>query len=201
VVEALGSRPAVLVCASAAGFYGARGEESLEESAGPGTGFLAQLCQRWESEARAAAARGVRPVSLRFGVVLSGRGGALARMRPAFKLFVGGPLGAADRWFPWIHEDDAAGLVLHALDTPALTGPVNAVAPGLVRMGEFAAALGAALHRPAILPVPLTALRLLLGEVAGSLNPGQKVIPRAALDAGYHFVHERVEGALAAALA
>jgi uncharacterized protein len=201
VVEALGRRPAVLVSASAVGFYGPRGEEPLDEDAGPGSNFLSELCQQWESEVRAASTRGVRTVCLRFGVILSGHGGALARMLPPFRLFVGGPLGDAQNWFPWIHEDDAAGLVVHALETAALAGPVNAVAPGLVRMGEFTRTLGSVLHRPAAIPVPLPALRLLLGELAEGINPGQKVIPRAALATGYHFVHERVDSALAAALA
>jgi uncharacterized protein (TIGR01777 family) len=201
VVEAMGGRPAVLVSASATGFYGPRGEEPLEEDARPGADFLAALCQDWEAEAMAAAARGVRTVCLRFGVVLSREGGALARMLPAFKLFVGGPLGDPHNWFPWIHADDAAGLVAHALATPALAGPVNAVAPGRVRMGEFARALGSALGRPALMAVPLPALRLMLGELAEAINPGQKVIPRAALATGYHFVYEGVDSALVAALA
>jgi uncharacterized protein (TIGR01777 family) len=201
VVEAMGARRAVLVSASATGFYGPRGEEPLDEEAGPGSDFLSELCQQWEAEARAAASRGVRTVCLRFGVVLSSRGGALARMLPAFKLFVGGPLGDPQNWFPWIHEDDVAGLVAHALATPALAGPVNAVGPEYVRMGEFARSLGRALGRPAVMPVPLPALRLLLGELAEAINPGQKVVPRAALATGYHFVHERVDSALIAALA
>jgi uncharacterized protein (TIGR01777 family) len=203
VVAALSGapRPRVLVTASAVGIYGARGEEELDEAAGPGGDFLAQLCQAWEAEARRASDAGVRAVSLRMAVVLSGRGGALARMRPAFTLFAGGPLGDRRAWFPWIHEDDAVGLALHALDTDGLSGPVNAVAPGIVRMGEFARALGRALHRPAWVPVPELALRLLVGELATSLNPGMKVVPRAALAAGYRFRHEALDGALAAAFA
>jgi uncharacterized protein (TIGR01777 family) len=201
VVEALGRRqaPAVLVSASAVGYYGPRGEEPLDEESAPGTDFLAALCRDWEEAARAAAPP-VRVVCLRFAVVLSRRGGALARMLPAFKMFVGGPLGDRRAWFPWIHEEDAAGLVLHALDQPALSGPVNAVAPELVRMGDFAQALGRRLGRPAVLPVPQAALRVVLGELAGAINPGQKVVPRAAVGAGYHFRHERLDSALAAAL-
>lgn len=204
VVQALaaaGTRPTALISASAVGYYGARGEEELDETAAPGEGFLAQLCQRWEEEARAATALGVRAVSLRLGVVLSRRGGALARMRTAFALFAGGTLGDPAAWFPWIHEEDAVGLVLHALDGALPAGPVNGVAPGAVRMREFAAALGRALHRPAILPVPAFALRVLLGELATAVNPGQRVIPRAALAAGYRFVHPELGPALAAAVA
>jgi uncharacterized protein (TIGR01777 family) len=201
VVEAQARRaaPAVLVSASAVGYFGPRGEEPLDEDSAPGTDFLAGLCQDWEEAARASAPH-VRVVCLRFAVVLSRRGGALARMLPAFKMFVGGPLGDARAWFPWIHEEDAAGLVLHALDQGTLRGPVNAVAPELVRMGDFVQALGRRLGRPSALPVPLAALRVVLGELAGSINPGQKVVPRAAVAAGYHFRHERLDSALAAAL-
>jgi uncharacterized protein (TIGR01777 family) len=204
LVDALaapGRRATTLVSASAVGFYGPRGEEALEETAAAGTDFLADLCRQWEEAVRQAIPLGVRTVSLRFGVVLSRRGGALGRMVPAFKMFVGGPLGDPRAWFPWIHEQDAAGLVLHALATPSLSGPVNAVAPGLVRMRELARALGRTLRRPALFRVPTAALRLLLGEMGGSLAPGQRVIPRAALDSGYRFRHEGLDGALAAALA
>jgi uncharacterized protein (TIGR01777 family) len=193
-------RPRVLVSASAVGLYGARGEEELDEGAPAGSGFLADLCQRWEAEARRAEGAGVRVVSLRLAVVLSGRGGALSKLKPAFALFAGGPLGDPDAWFPWIHEDDAIGLLLHALDDDRCRGPINGVAPGAVRMRGFAQAIGRVLHRPALLPVPQAALRLLLGELATALNPGQKVIPRAALAAGYHFVHPDLDGALTAAL-
>jgi uncharacterized protein (TIGR01777 family) len=203
VVEALSARPArprLLLAASAVGIYGARGEEELDERAPPGTDFLAQLCQAWEAEARRASESGLRVVCLRTAVVLSARGGALARMRPAFALFAGGPLGDRRAWFPWIHEDDVIGLALHALDGQALVGPVNAVSPGIVRMEEFARELGRALHRPAWVPVPQLALRLLVGELATSLNPGMKVVPRAALAAGYQFRYPTLGAALAAAL-
>lgn len=192
-------RPGVLLSASAVGIYGARGEEELDESAPPGSGFLAELCQAWEAEARRAGEAGVRTVCLRTGVVLSGRGGALPRMRTAFALFAGGPLGDRRAWFPWIHEDDVIGLGLRALDHPALAGPLNAVAPGIVRMADFARAIGRALHRPSWAPVPEIALRLLVGELAGSINPGLKVIPRAALAAGYEYRHPMLDTALAAA--
>lgn len=199
VVQALAGpdRPRILLSASAVGYYGARGEEELDEPSAPGAGFLADLCVSWEREARAAMDLGVRTVCLRTGVVLSARGGALARMRTAFKLFAGGPLGDPAAWFPWIHEDDVAGLALHALDG-ALAGPVNVVAPAAVRMREFATALGRALHRPALMPVPQFALGALLGELATAINPGQKVVPRAALAAGYAFRYPALEAALAA---
>jgi hypothetical protein len=120
------------------------------------------------------------------------------RIRRAFLLFAGGPLGNPAGWFPWIHEDDAVGLVLHALEGHGLEGPVNLVAPGAVRMRDFARALGRAFHRPAFWPIPDLALRLVVGEMASVVNPGLRVVPRAALAAGFHFAHPDLEGALAA---
>jgi uncharacterized protein (TIGR01777 family) len=195
------ARPRLLLSASAVGIYGARGEEELDEAAPPGSGFLAELCQAWEAEAVRASEAGVRTVCLRTSLVLSGRGGALARMRPAFALFAGGPLGDPRAWFPWIHEEDVIGLALHALGTETLAGPVNAVAPGIVRMGDFARAMGRALRRPSWIPVPGAALRLVVGELASSINPGTRVVPRAALASGYQFRHPTLETALASALA
>jgi len=199
IVEAIRSAddpPGVLVCASAAGYYGPRGEELLDESVPPGDDFLARLCVDWESEARAAESAGVRVVSLRFGMVLSRRGGALPRMLPPFRLGVGGPLGPGERWTPWIHVADAVGLARFAVHTPALAGPVNAVAPEAVRMEAFAKALGRALGRPAWLPVPEPVLRLVLGEATDAVIPGQRVVPKAALEAGYAFAHPTLDGAL-----
>jgi uncharacterized protein (TIGR01777 family) len=195
-VAAAAARPRVVVAASGVHAYQARGEDELDESAALGTGFLAELCRAWEAETAAAGGHGARTVSLRMGVVLSARGGAMDKLRTAFSLFVGGPLGDSAAWFPWIHEEDAVGLMLLALDRE-LRGPVNAVAPGPVRMGDFARALGRALRRPAILPVPALALRLVLGEMATMVNPGLKVVPRAALAAGYRFAHPSLDGALA----
>ena len=191
--------PRVLVCASACGFYGARGDEELVEDSPPGDDFLARLCVDWELAAKQAASERVRVVSLRFGVVLAASGGALARMRLPFKLGLGGPLGPPGRWFPWVHEDDALGLTRLALDHP-LAGPVNVVAPGRVTMGEFAKTLGRAVGRPALLPVPEFVLKLALGELALGLIPGQKVVPKAAAAAGYAFRHASLKTALAASL-
>ncbi len=182
--------PRVLVCASATGIYGARGDEELDESAAPGGDFLARLCVDWESEARRAAGFGVRVVHLRFGLVLSAHGGALPRMLMPFRLGVGGPLGPVDRFVPWIHLEDVVGLARLALDdrdAGGLRGPLNVVAPDAIRMGEFASTLGRVLRRPALVPVPEFALRLLLGEATEAVVPGQRVIPRAALEAGYRF--------------
>lgn len=201
VVEALnGSSNAVLVTASAVGFYGPRGDEELDESAAPGTDFLSVLSQEWESAARVAETRGVQVTMLRFGAVLSPRGGALARIVPAFRWFVGGPIGDPNKWFPWIHEDDAVGLIMSALDKN-LMGPVNAVAPQSVRMRDFARMLGEVLHRPSWLPVPELALRALLGELGRAIVPGQRIVPRAALATGYRFVHPELSAALAACVA
>jgi hypothetical protein len=192
--------PEVLICASATGYYGPRGEEELSEASAPGTDFLSQLCVDWEQEAQAAEGSGVRVVGLRSGVVLSAQGGALSRMLLPFRLGLGGPMGPAKRWFPWIHLDDVVGLVRLGLENPELRGPVNAVAPEAIRQGEFARAIGRALRRPAALPLPLPVLRVALGELIDGLVPGQKVIPRAALDAGYRFSLGSIEAALVACL-
>jgi hypothetical protein len=202
IVEATagsGSPPRVLVCASGVDIYGPRGDEPLDERSPPGSGFLAELCQRWEEEAARATQSGVRAVSLRFGVVLSAQGGALLPMVRAFKLFVGGPIGDPRAWFPWIHQADVAGLILHAL-TGTLAGPVNAVAPEQVRMRDFARALGRTLRRPALLPVPRWGLRLLLGELADAVSASKRVVPAAALAAGYRYAHPALEEALGALL-
>jgi len=193
------ARPRVLVCASATGYYGARAEEVLCEGADAGDDFLARLCIEWEKEARRVVALGMRVVCLRFGVVLGREGGALARMLGAFRLGLGGPLGPPDRFFPWIGLDDAAGVVEFALSSE-IAGPVNAVAPEAVRMGEFARTLGRVLRRPAWLPIPLFALKLALGDAAEALVPGQRVIPLALRDAGYRFRQPELEGALRSSL-
>lgn len=191
--------PRVLVCASASGFYGPRGDEELSEDSRSGDDFLARLCADWEDAANEAASHGARVVSLRFGVVLSAQGGALARMLLPFKLGLGGPLGPPGRWFPWVHEDDAVGLIRFALEH-AVAGPLNVVAPGSVTMGEFCKTLGHVLARPAVIPVPEFLLKLALGEQAGAITAGQKISPRAAAAAGYVFRHPALESALSASL-
>ena len=196
VVEAIrgaAQKPRVLVNASAVGFYGGRGDEVLDESAAPGTDFLAGVVKAWEGEAQQAP---VRSVQIRTGVVLDPREGALAKMLPPFKAFVGGPIGNGKQWFPWIHIDDEVAAVLFCLDHEQLSGPVNLVAPGIATAGEFAKALGKALHRPSWAPVPAAALKLLLGEFSSALTDGQRAVPKKLLDAGFQFRH----GALAPAL-
>jgi uncharacterized protein (TIGR01777 family) len=203
VVEALArapARPAVLVAASAVGFYGSRGDEVLTEASPAGQGFLAELCQVWEDEARAAERLGVRVVSLRIGVVLGPGGGALARMVPPFRLGVGGRVGSGRQWVPWIHRADVVGLLLHAAATGALSGPLNATAPAPVTNAELTRALGRALHRPTVLPMPAAALRLLFGDLAEVLLSSQRAVPEAALRSGYRFRFEDVGAALRDAL-
>ena len=193
------SPPRVLVNGSAVGFYGPRGSEELDESSAPGKDFLAGLCVAWEREAQEAVAFGTRVVCLRLGVVLSGDGGALSKMALPFRLGAGGSLGPPGRWFPWVHEADVTSLIRFALREP-LTGSVNVVAPQRVTMGDFAKTLGRVMHRPALLPVPLFALRILMGELADSLSPGQKVRSRAAAQAGFQFQFPELEAALRACL-
>jgi uncharacterized protein (TIGR01777 family) len=200
VVDALAAegRPRVLVNASGIDFYGPRGEETVDETDGPGSGFLAETCVAWEREAARAADHGVRVTMMRSAVVLSAEGGALPTMARPVKLFAGGPIGGGRQWLPWIHLDDEVGLILFALDRPELVGPLNATGPEPPRQGEFVKALGHALGRPALLPTPAVALRLALGEMATLVLDGQRAVPRAALAAGYEFRHPDLDGALRA---
>lgn len=200
VQAAAGSRerPAVLVSASAVGWYGPRGDEPLDEAAGPGTDFLARVCRDWEAEAQRAEGLGMRVVRLRLGVVLAPDGGALGRMLLPFRAGLGGRLGSGRQWMSWVHRDDVVGLVLAALADAGYAGPVNATAPTPVTNREFTAALARALHRPAVLPVPALALRLLLGEMATMLLTGQRVLPRVAEARGYRWRLPELSAALSA---
>ena len=195
------SGPRTLVSASAVGYYGDRGDEELTEAAAPGGDFLAGVCVEWEREALAAADHGVRVVTARTGIVLGAGGGALAKMLPPFKLGGGGPLGNGRQWMPWIHVADLARLYLHAAETTAIVGPMNAVAPEPVRNSEFTKALGRQLHRPAFMPAPYLGLRLLFGEFAQVLFASQRVIPRVALDTGFVFQFPEIAAALREILA
>jgi len=180
------SKPRVFVSASAVGYYGGRGDEEVTESTPAGSDFLAQVCREWEGEALRAEQLGVRTVLLRTGVVLDRNDGALKKMIPPFKAFVGGPIGSGKQWVPWIHIDDEVGVILWALDG-GVRGPVDAVSPNPARMKEFARELGRALGRPALFPVPGAALRLAVGEMAEVLLDGQKASARKAVDGGYRF--------------
>jgi uncharacterized protein (TIGR01777 family) len=187
------ARPAVLVSASGVGFYGA-GTQSMTESSPAGTDFLAELCQEWEREAMRAQSAATRVIVLRSGVVLERSGGVLPRMMTPFRFFVGGKLGSGRQFFSWIHRIDWIELVRWIIDTPAVTGPVNATAPVPVTNREFARALGRAMHRPSLMPAPAFALRLVLGEMADPLTlTGQRVIPQCALSHGFHFRYPEID--------
>ncbi len=192
-----GPKPAVLVSGSAIGYYGAHEDEDLDEDSPPGDDFLADVCKRWESAALRAEESGVRTVLLRTGIVLGRGGGALQRMAMPFRLFAGGPVGSGRQWFSWIHIDDLVGIILHAIDTETVRGPLNATAPEPRTNADFSKALGRALGRPSWLPVPAFALRLLFGEGAGFLVTGQRVLPKRAQASGYSFKYPTAEEALA----
>jgi uncharacterized protein len=190
--------PKTLVCASAVGYYGDRGEELLTEESPPGTGFLAEVCREWEAASAPAARKGIRVVALRIGMVLSAKGGALARMLPLFRAGLGGVIGGGRQYVSWVALDELPGIVLHALQRGDLSGPVNAAAPRPVTNREFTKALGRALSRPTALPVPAFALRLAVGgEMADALLlASARVVPKRLLDTGYAFRSPELETTL-----
>lgn len=190
------TKPQVFVSSSAVGIYGNRGDEVLDEAAAPADDFLGGVCQEWEAEAARARELGIRTVEVRTGVVLSVTGGALAKMLPAFKMGVAGPLGDGRQWFPWIHLDDIVGLFDFALTNAALNSPVNGSAPGVVTNAEFTKELASVLHRPAMIPVPAFGLKLLFGEMATVLTASQRVVPKVAEQAGYAFRYPTLRPAL-----
>lgn len=194
--------PAVLVSASAVGYYGDRGDEALTESSGPGRGFLAEVVAAWEGATEPAARSGIRVVNLRSAVVLSPAGGALRRVLPLFKLGLGGRLGSGRQWFSWVSIEDEVGLIRHAITNPDVRGPLNAAAPNPVSNGEYTRALGAAVHRPAVLAVPRTALRVAIGGgiTDEMLLASQRVLPAGAQATGYDFRHPEIGAALRAVL-
>lgn len=194
-------RPRVFVSMSAVGFYGPRGDEPLDEGAESGGGFLAEVVRRWEAAAKKAETA-ARLVILRSGVVFGPGGGALARMLLPFRLGAGGPIGNGRQWMSWIERDDLIALILWAIDTPSARGIYNATAPHPVTSREFARSLGRALHRPAILPTPGFALRLLFGRMADEmLLAGQRVVPARATAEGFVFRYPEIDAALAHAVA
>jgi hypothetical protein len=193
--------PAVLVSASAVGYYGSRGDEILTEDSPPASDFLGKLALDWEQEAHAAEQFGVRVVTPRIGVVLGRGGGALAQMLLPFRLAVGGRLGTGEQWMSWIALDDLVSLIEFAIEDAALSGPVNAVAPNPVTNAVFTRELAAALHRPAVFPVPAFALKILFGEMSQVLLGGQRVIPQAALRAGFQFRYAELGEALRQSIA
>jgi uncharacterized protein (TIGR01777 family) len=192
----LSSRPKVLLSASAIGYYGDRGEETLTEDAAPGSDFLAQVCRDWENEALKAESLGMRVVRLRIGLVLGRGGGTLQALLPLFRVGLGGPLGSGRQWWSWIHRDDLCRLIVQILANESISGPVNATAPQPVRQKEFAQVLGRVLRRPAFLPTPAFALKIALGEFADGILASQRALPRRAQEMGYRFQFEELEGAL-----
>ncbi|MBE1592557.1 TIGR01777 family oxidoreductase [Nonomuraea angiospora] len=205
LVEAIGAlsgRPEVLLSASGVDFYGDTGDRVIDESQGKGSGFLADLCGRWEGEARRAGEAGVRTVQLRTGLVLSEKGGALGRMLPIFRIGLGAPLGSGKQYWSWITVDDWVGAAVHVLKNRDITGPVNFTSPSPVTNAEFTRTLGKALRRGTVpIPVPGFALSAGLGEFAReALLPGHRVEPRKLLDSGYVFAHTRLDEALSAVL-
>jgi hypothetical protein len=193
-------RPPVLVSASAVGYYGKHGDEEVREAAPPGDDFLARVCVAWEREADAASALGLRVAKIRTGVVLDKSGGALKTMLTPFKLGVGGPVAGGAQYMPWIHVDDLVGLYLAAVDGD-WSGAYNGSAPTPVTNKAFSKALGRALHRPAIAPVPAAALQALYGDMKEIVTEGQRAVPARALEAGYAFKHPDLDEALRSALA
>lgn len=200
LIEAMRREPdrrRTYITASAVGLYGDRGDETLHESSDPGRGFLAELVTRWEAAARDAEPL-ARLVLLRFGVALAPEGGALKKLLLPFKLGVGGPIGSGNQWMSWIDRDDAVRLVEWALETEAARGAYNATAPRPATNRDFARALGAALHRPALLPTPAFALRLAFGEMADeAVLASQRAVPARAQQEGFEFAYPTVEASLA----
>jgi NAD dependent epimerase/dehydratase family enzyme len=194
------ARPNVLVSASAVGYYGAHGEEPLDEEAPPGRELLGEVCVAWEAQARAAQELGTRAVQVRIGVVLDRHGGALAKMLPPFRLGLGGPIAGGHQYVSWVHVDDLVGIVCAALADERWSGPINGTAPEPVTNRELSRALGRALHRPARLPVPGVALRALYGEMAQVVTTGARVLPVKPLVLGYEFRYPHLDEALNAAL-
>jgi uncharacterized protein len=199
--EGDGQRPHALVSGSAVGYYGPRGEEPLDEDSPAGSDFLAETCVAWEAEAQKASALGMRVVLIRTGVVLDREGGALAKMLPPFRLGVGGPVAGGGQYMSWVHREDLVGMICAALQDERWSGPVNGTAPGPVTNREFSHALGHALHRPSLLPVPGFALGLLYGEMAEIVTTGARVMPAKPLVLGYDFRHPELDEALRSALA
>jgi len=194
-IARLPRKPEVLVCSSAIGYYGSRGDEILNERSEPGDDFLADVCAGWERSAARAEALGVRAVSIRTGHVLHPRGGLLRRILPIFRAGLGGRLGNGRQWTSWIHLDDLASLFQFAIAKP-VSGALNGVAPHPATNAEFTRALAAALHRPAIFPVPKLALRLMFGEMTEVILSSQRALPQRVLAAGFEFRYPELAPAL-----
>jgi uncharacterized protein (TIGR01777 family) len=198
LVQALSTqrrRPSVLVSGSAIGIYGSQGDTILTETSAPADDYLAEVCKEWEKQAELAESLGIRVARIRTGVVLGKGGGALEKMLPPFKAFVGGKIGSGKQWMSWIHLDDLVGIICHALQNP-MSGPFNGTAPNPVTNADFTSALASALGRPALFPVPSLALKAIFGEMSSVLLGSQRVLPRATEAAGYKFEYPELAPAL-----
>ena len=197
VVDALPANQSVVLCnASGAGYYGNRGDDLLKEDDKPGNDFLASVSVDWEAEALKGTAKGIRVALMRFGVILGKGGGALAKMIPAFKSFVGGPIGSGNQWFPWIHLTDLMAAILFVCEHPQVNGPLNFCAPNPVTNRGLAKTLGQVLGRPAIMPAPAFMVRALLGEFGNVLLDGQRAIPAKLLSHGFEFQYPDIKSAI-----
>ncbi len=195
-LSTLSHRPGVLVSASAIGIYGTRGDEVLRENSNPGEGFLAEVCKQWEFESGLAESLGIRVAQVRIGMVLGLKGGALAKMLPTFRAGIAGRLGSGEQWMSWIHVDDVVDLLLFAMEQKSARGPLNGTAPNPVTNAEFTKELAAVLHRPALIPVPGFALKLLFGEMAEVILGSERVLPQAPETFGFRFQHPLLGEAL-----
>ena len=199
VVDALPADQSVVLCsASGAGYYGNRGDDILKEDEIPGDDFLASVSIDWETEALRATEKGIRVALMRFGVILGKEGGALARMIPAFKSFVGGPIGSGSQWFPWMHLTDLMAAILFITEQPAVDGPLNFCAPKPVTNRELANTLGDVLSRPAFMPAPAFMVRTVLGEFGNVLLDSQRTIPEKLLSHGFEFQYPDIKSAIEA---
>ncbi len=196
-MSALASKPKVLVSASAVGFYGSRGDEILTEKSSAAQDFLGDVCREWEAAAATAEEHGIRVAFIRIGLALGKSGGALGRMLPIFKMGAGGRLASGSQWMPWIHVNDLVRMFIFAAENDQVRGPLNGAAPNPVTNREFTTVLAKAVHRPAIFPAPAFALRLGIGEFAEVLLGSQRVMPEAALNAGFEFQYSDLSDALA----
>ena len=200
-LEQLSRPPASFICASAIGYYGNRGDQVLTEESPPGSDFLSQVCVEWEEATQPAVAKGIRTVNARFGIILDKEGGALAKMLPPFHMGVGGRIGDGKQWMSWIALDDVIDGLRLAITNQSLHGPVNFVAPNPVTNAEFTKALGKALSRPTLFPIPAFGVRLAFGEMADALLlSSERVSPARLKEAGYEFIHPTLEGAMHDAL-
>jgi hypothetical protein len=195
-VEAATNKPRVVIQASAVGYYGPRGDEEIDETASPGNDFAAKLCLDWEATAAPNARMGVRLATMRTGVVLSLKGGALPKQLLPFKLFVGGPVGSGRQWYSWIHIDDAVAAIRFLIDAESAAGPANLTAPNPVTNAQFGQTIGKVMGRPAFMPAPAFAMKLLFGEMSTVLLDGQRVIPKVLQNLGFAFKFPDVESAL-----